>query len=239
LGVEHLDGKVALVTGASRGIGRATALAMARAGADVVAAARTRAQLQSLSREIKAETGRSALVCEVDVSEEAAVSEMVAAALEAFGRIDILVNNAGLRTGKAVLWQTTTAEWDTMIAVNLRGAFLCCRAVLPHMIEQGSGHVINIVSTVSQIGLENMSGYSASKWGLLGMTKSLVKEARPYGIRVTAISPGGTDSSFRPESRPQYLAPETVADTVVFVASLPENAVVHDLVVRPIVETNF
>lgn len=237
--MENLAGKGALITGASRGIGRATALAMARAGANVVIAARSERQLQVLAEEIRAETGRAVLVCVVDVSSEAQVSEMAAGALDTFGRIDILVNNAGLRTSKAVLWETTIKEWDTMMAVNLRGAFLCCRAVLPHMIEQGMGHVINVISTVSQIGLENMSGYSASKWGLLGMTKSLVKEARPYGIRVTAISPGGTDTSFRAESRPQYLAPETVADTIVFVAALPQKAVVHDLVIRPIVETNF
>jgi NAD(P)-dependent dehydrogenase (short-subunit alcohol dehydrogenase family) len=237
--VNHLGEKVALITGASRGIGRATALAMARAGADIVIAARTKSQLQSLADQIQVETGRSVLACEVDVSAEPQVAGMVADALDAFGHIDILVNNAGLRVGKDVLWETTTEAWDTMIAVNLRGAFLCCREVLPHMIAQGCGHVINIVSTVSQIGLENMSGYSASKWGLLGMTKSLVKEARPYGIRVTAISPGGTDTSFRPESRPQYLASETVAATIVFVASLPNKAVVHDLVMRPIVETNF
>ena len=105
------------------------------------------------------------------------------------------------------------------------------------MIERRSGHIINVVSTVAQIGMEQMSGYSASKWGLLGMTKSLVKEARPYGIRVSAISPGGTDSTFRSTPRPDYLAPETVAEAIVYVASLPEKAVVHDLIVRPMVET--
>ena len=149
------------------------------------------------------------------------------------------VNNAGVRTAQAPLWEMTPQEWDTMIAVNLRGAFLCCREVLPGMIERRSGHVINVISTVSQIGIEQMSGYSASKWGLLGMTKSLVKEARPYGVRVSAISPGGTDSTFRSTPRPDYLAPETVAEAIVFVASLPEKAVVHDLIVRPMVETNF
>jgi NAD(P)-dependent dehydrogenase (short-subunit alcohol dehydrogenase family) len=97
----------------------------------------------------------------------------------------------------------------------------------------------NVVSTASQVGLEDMGAYGATKWGLLGLTKTLIKEARPYGIRVTALSPGGTDTTFRAEARPQYLAAETVAEAIVFVASLPDKAVVHELVMRPIVETNF
>ena len=100
-------------------------------------------------------------------------------------------------------------------------------------------HSANVISTSSQVGLEQVGVYGATKWGLLGLTKSLIKEARPYNIRVTALSPGGADTSFRAEPRLQYLAPETVAETIVFVASLPEKAVVHDLVIRPIVETNF
>jgi NADP-dependent 3-hydroxy acid dehydrogenase YdfG len=100
-------------------------------------------------------------------------------------------------------------------------------------------HNTNVVSTAAQIGLEQIGVYGATKWGLLGLTKSLIKEVRPYNIRVTALSPGGTDTTFRAEARPQYLRSETVAETIVFVASLPEEAVVHDLVIRPIVETNF
>jgi NAD(P)-dependent dehydrogenase (short-subunit alcohol dehydrogenase family) len=235
----NLKDRVALITGASRGIGRATALAMARAGARVAAAARTEAQLQVLAQEIEAETGQPALPYVADVAQEADVKRMVEAVLDRFGRVDILVNNAGVRTSRAPLWEVTTAEWDTMMAVNLRAAFLCCREVLPGMIERCSGHIINVVSTVTQIGKETMSAYSASKWGLLGMTRVLIKEARPYGIRVSAISPGGTDTTFRASPRPDYLAPETVAELMVYVASLPEQAVVHDLVIRPIVETNF
>jgi len=97
----------------------------------------------------------------------------------------------------------------------------------------------NVISTASQIGLEDMGAYAATKWGLLGLTKCLIKEARPYNIRVTTFSPGGTDIPFRAERRPHYLAPDTVAEAILSIASLPENAVVHDLVLRPIVETNF
>jgi NAD(P)-dependent dehydrogenase (short-subunit alcohol dehydrogenase family) len=237
--MNDLENKVALITGASRGIGRATALAMARAGARVALAARTEPQLHALSDEVKVATGEPALVCVTDVAHEADVRRTVQATLDAFGQVDVLVNNAGFNARKAQTWQITADEWDAMFAVNLRGAFLCCREVLPGMIERRSGHIINVVSTAAQIGLEQIGVYGATKWGLLGLTKSLIKEVRPYNIRVTALSPGGTDTTFRAEARPQYLRPETVAETIVFVASLPEEAVVHDLVVRPIVETNF
>jgi len=235
----RLEDKTALITGASRGIGRATAWALARAGVHVALVARSAAQIAELAAQIEAKTESRALACAGDVAREEDVRRAVRAALDAFGQIDILVNNAGVRTTKAPLWETTAEEWDTMMAVNLRAAYLFCREVLPGMIARHTGHVINVVSTASQIGLEGMAGYGASKWGLLGMTRSLAKEARPYGVRVTALSPGGTDTTFRPEPRPEYLAPETVAETIVFVTLLPEKAVVHDLVVRPIVETNF
>jgi NAD(P)-dependent dehydrogenase (short-subunit alcohol dehydrogenase family) len=231
--------QVAVITGASRGIGRATALALARAGARVVVAARDEDQLRSLSDEIEAETGQPALVCPTNVAQEDDVKRMVRATLDAWGQADILVNNAGFNARKAKIWEITPQEWDDMFAVNLRGAWLCCREVLPGMISRQSGHIINVISTASQIGLEQIGVYGATKWGLLGLTKSLIKEARPYNVRVTAFSPGGTDTSFRAEARPQYLRPETAAEAIVFVAALPENAVVHDLVIRPMVETNF
>ena len=237
--MDALTDQVVIVTGASRGIGRATALAMARAGARVVVAARNEDQLRSLSDEIEAETGHPALVCLTDVAQEGDVKRMVQATLDAWGQVDILVNNAGFNARKAKIWEITPQEWDDMFAVNLRGAFLCCREVLPGMIARQSGHIINVISTASQIGLEQIGVYGATKWGLLGLTKSLIKEARPYNVRVTAFSPGGTDTSFRAEARPQYLRPETAAEAIVFVAALPENAVVHDLVIRPMVETNF
>ena len=237
--MERLQDKVAMITGASRGIGRATALALARAGASVSLIARSEEELIGLAREVEAEIVRPALACATDVRHEKEVEEAVRRTLAAFGKVDILVNNAGVRTVKAPLWETSPQDWDTMMAVNLRGAFLFCRAVLPGMIERRSGHIINIISTAALIGMEGMSAYGASKWGLLGMTRSLVKEARPYNVRVTAISPGGTNTTFRPTPRPDYLSPETVAEAVVFVASLPEGAVVHDLVVRPMVEVNF
>lgn len=201
--------------------------------------ARTEAQLEALSQEIEGETGRPALVCVADVAQEQDVRRAVESVLQAFGRIDVLVSNAGFNTRKVKIWEIAVDEWDRMFAVNLRGAFLLCRLVVPGMIERRSGHIINVISTASQIGLEDMGVYGATKWGLLGLTKSLIKEARPHNVRVTALSPGGTDTSFRAQSRPQYLRPETVAETIVFCAQLPDEAVVHDLVIRPIVETNF
>ena len=126
--------KVVIVTGASRGIGRATALSMAEAGARVVVAARTEAQLRALANEIAARTGTTALVSVTDVAREESVRRMVAAAHEAFGRVDVLVNNAGFNARKCKIWEVETEEWDAMFAVTLRGAFLCCREVLPGMI---------------------------------------------------------------------------------------------------------
>ena len=237
--MDTLTNQVVIITGASRGIGRATALAMARAGARVVVAARNKEQLQSLSDEIEAETGQPALVCPTDVAQEDDVKRLVQTALDVWGQVDILVNNAGFNARKAKIWEITPQEWDSMFAVNLRGAWLCCREVLPGMVARQSGHIVNVISTASQIGLEQIGAYGATKWGLLGLTKSLIKEVRPYNVRVTAFSPGGTDTSFRAEPRPHYLRPETVAEAIVFVTALPENAVVHDMVMRPMVETNF
>ena len=165
--MSSLENKVALITGASRGIGRATALAMARAGAHVVVAARTASQWRALSDEIEATRGKPALVCVADVAEEADVKRMVEATLDTFGRVDVLVNNAGFNARKCKIWEVTTAEWDAMFGVNLRGAFLCCREVLPGMIERRSGHITNVVSTAAQIGLEQIGIYGATKWGSL------------------------------------------------------------------------
>ena len=140
--METLEDKVVLITGASRGIGRATAVAVAVAGGHVVAAARTESQLDALAGEIRTETDRPVLTFVADLAREDDVKRVVLATLAQWTRIDILVNNAGIRTSQAPLWQVSTEEWDEMMAVNLRGAFLCCHEVLPHMIERHSGHVI-------------------------------------------------------------------------------------------------
>ena len=153
-----MEDKVVIVTGASRGIGRATALAMAEAGARLVVVARTETQLRALAEEIEARTGSPALASVTDVAREEDVGRMVAAVHEAFGRVDVLVNNAGFNARKCKIWELETAEWDAMFAVNLRGAWLCCRAVLPGMIARQSGQIINVRSTTRRY----LSSLSAS-----------------------------------------------------------------------------
>ena len=235
----RLDGQTALVTGCKRGIGRAFAQALADAGADIVGVSAT---LESSGSEVEQDVvarGRRFKGYACDFADRKALYAFIEQVQRDVPQVDILVNNAGFNARKAKIWEITPQEWDSMFAVNLRGVWLCCREVLPGMIARQSGHIINVISTAAQIGLEQIGVYGATKWGLLGLTKSLIKEARPYNVRVTALSPGGTDTSFRAEARPQYLRPEAVAEAIVFVAALSENAVVHDLVMRPMVETNF
>jgi 3-oxoacyl-[acyl-carrier protein] reductase len=184
-----LQGKTALITGASRRIGRATALALARAGADLVLNARTtRDELESVANEAR-QLGRHALVHLADVSDESAVEGMVAAAREAFGRLDILVNNAAIRR-QAAFTELSLAEWREIIAVILDGAFLCSRAAVPLMIENGGGAIINIGGVSAHIGVKKRAHVAAAKAGLIGLTHALAIEFGEAGITVNCIAPG-------------------------------------------------
>jgi len=189
--------RVCIVTGASRGIGRAIALGFARGGADVVVAARTEVQkderlpgtIHTTAEEIRA-LGRRALAVKTDVSKEEDVDRMVARTMEEFGRIDVLVHNAAVAFWYK-LWETPTKLWDLVIAVNLRGAFLCARAVLPHMIRQKSGSIINISSPGAEIGekIDGGMAYSASKAAIERLSNGLAEEVREYGIAVNGLKP--------------------------------------------------
>ncbi len=184
-----LTGKVALVTGASRGIGQAAALAMARCGADVgVHYGSYAAGADEVTRTIL-DCGRRAVTVQGDVTNPADVERLVAETLRAFGHIDILVNNAGITEPEPV-FQTTKEKWDRMIEVNLTSVFLCCKAVLGHMVERRAGCIINVSSVCGKNG-ELGAGvhYCAAKAGLLGLTKALADQLGPYGIRVNAVAP--------------------------------------------------
>ena len=187
------SGKVVLVTGASRGIGRAIALVFARTGAKVALVARTAANLKEVEMEIRT-AGGEARAYPADVAVEKEVNHMVAGIVEEWGRLDVLINNAGL-IDFGPLKEIESDAWDRVIGANLTGAYLCSRAVAPVMEKQQSGRIVNITSVSAQTG--GVSGgvhYTASKGGLTAMTKTLARDLAPYGITVNAISPGQIDA---------------------------------------------
>ena len=201
---KELDGQVAFLTGAAHGQGRATALALARNGAHIAAldvakplgypayAMGTGEELASLHREVEA-LGVSARVFAADVRDDAAVAAAVAGAAQAFGRIDILFNNAGI-CAYGLSHELPESEWDAMIDINLKGAWIVARHVIPHMIRQKSGVIINNSSVAGLRGMNRLSHYAASKWGLIGLTKSWAIELAPHGVRSVSVHPTGVNT---------------------------------------------
>ena len=183
-----LADKIAVVTGAGRGIGRAVALAYAKMGADVVCVSRTEENSAKVAEEVEA-IGRRAWAVAVDVSDTAAVDAAAKGILESTGRVDILVNNAGV-TRDNLLMRMSEEEWDTVIDTNLKGAFNFTKALTRPFIKQRSGRIINIASVIGLIGNPGQSNYAASKAALIGFTKSIAKELATRGITVNAIAPG-------------------------------------------------
>ena len=233
----RLTGQVALVTGAGRGIGRAVAAAFAREGALVVLAARSTRELASIQREIEAAGGR-ALVAPTDVRQEPAVAALVSRTLAESGRIDCLVTAAGL-AAFGPLADAKTEDWDQLMAVNLRGVFLCCRAVLPAMTAQGRGTIINIGSVVTSRTLPGSGAYTAAKYGLLGFSRVLAEEMRTHGVRVGVLSAGATDTPLwdavpQPPDRALMLKPALVAEAALLMAALPPGATLEELTLLPL-----
>lgn len=231
-----LAGQVAVVTGAGRGIGRAVVRVFAREGAAVVLAARTGPELDLVAQEITGAGGR-AFAVPTDVSDEAAVDALIKRALAEQGRIDILVTAAGMASFGPVA-DSKPAEWDEMLAVNLRGAMRCCRAVLPAMMAQRKGTIINIGSVVTSRALAGSAAYTASKYGLLGFSRVLAEEMRPHGVRVGVLSAGATDTSLwnaisSPPDRGLMLRPEQVAEAALVMARVEANATLEEMMLLP------
>jgi len=183
-----LTGKVALVTGASRGIGRVTALTLAEHGADVVVCARSAELLTEVASQIEA-LGRRALAVTADVSKTADIENLLEKALATFGRVDILVNNAGI-TRDGLLMRMKDEDWDSVLDTNLKSAFLLSRSLAKVMSKQRYGRIINISSVVGEIGNPGQANYAASKAGLLGLTKSVARELARRNVTVNAVTPG-------------------------------------------------
>ncbi|MFZ3213983.1 MAG: SDR family oxidoreductase [Terriglobales bacterium] len=230
--VEPLRGKVAVVTGASRGIGLAIAQALADAGCRVALAARFRDAAQI--REIQRKLGAFAQSC--DVRDERSVSAFFAAVKQRFGRVDVLVNNAGIGGPSRNVAQLSPEDWREIIETNLTGMFLCTRAALPLM-KRGAS-IVNNLSVSARGVFPGMSAYNASKHGAAGFTNTLREELREKGIRVIGLYPGATDTAiweqFWPQApRQRMMSAETIARAVVFALSLPPEATVEELVIAP------
>ncbi len=245
---DSLENKVAIVTGASSGIGEATALGLARAGATVVLAARRAERLEALATKIEQSVGGgTALAVTTDVTDSKSVQGMARKARDAFGRIDILINNAGIMPLSPIS-KLKVEEWDRMIDVNIKGVLHCIAATLPSMLEQGSGHIVNVSSVAGRRPFPSGTVYSATKFAVRAISQGLRLELSPTEkIRVTDIEPGvvttelmqhitdrETADGFKANwGDKRALDSEDVAETILFALSLPDHVNVNEILVRP------
>jgi NADP-dependent 3-hydroxy acid dehydrogenase YdfG len=231
-----LAGRVAIVTGAGRGIGRAIARAFADEGASVALAARTREELASLASEIRSAGGK-ALAVPTDVTQDTAVDALVEQTLGELGRVDILVTAAGVAAFGPVA-EAKAGDWDGMLAVNMRAVMVCCRAVLDPMLRQRSGLILNIASIAATRAIPGGAAYAATKAGVVSFSRVLAEEMRAHGVRVGVLLPGAVDTplwdaiSGGPD-RGRMLRPEDVARAALLVAALPARAALEELTLLP------
>jgi NAD(P)-dependent dehydrogenase (short-subunit alcohol dehydrogenase family) len=232
---KRLEGKVAIVTGASRGIGKAISLALAKEAATVVVAARAIDKMNETAKLVTAAGGKAQII-PTELTDERSIKNLVKATGERFGRLDILINNAGI-THSAKLEETLTEDWDRCQQINTRAPFILCREALPLLKIAERAYIINIASVVGVKGYPLQSAYTASKHALRGMTISLSEELRGSNIRVHLICPGGVDTELvqnvRPDIKKQDLMrPEEIAELVLYLLTHKGNAVVDELHIR-------
>lgn len=242
------QGKVAIITGGSSGIGRAVSLALAKEGAAVVVVGRNKERIRKAVEEVEAGSiswgfPRRVVGLDLDVCREEDMERMAERTLSHFGRIDILVASAGIlrseSRGPTPLMHTTTEEFDRVIETNLKGVFLSNRAVARALIEQRAGQIINISSLSGRQALPFDAPYCASKFGVIGFTQSIAEELRPYGVRVQLVLPGSTDTPIWAQNKPvpraaNVLPVERIADLILFVLAWPENSLFEQVIIAPL-----
>lgn len=237
-----IEGKVILVTGAGQGLGAAICKTLAAEGAKTIL---VDIKPEGLERTIGEMNGcaHNAESFIMDVGDEKNVEDVIQKIIEKYGKLDVVINNAGVDYTKSIE-DLAIEEWDRVMHVNLRGPFLISKAAFPHLKKNGSGHIVNIVSTASKRTWANASAYHASKWGLLGFSHALHVEARQEKIKVTAVIAGGMQTPFImerfPDTDPNNLQdPQNVADTVKYVLSQPKETVIPEIMVIPMTETSW
>lgn len=231
----RLTGKVAIVTGSSSGIGKAIALRYGAEGATVVVAARRLALCEQTVEQINAKGG-GAWAIQTDVADEQQVERLISQTVQRYGKLDVLVNNAGIIAGGRRLAETSTKDFDAVMNVNLRGTFFCCRAGFRQMKQQGGGTIINMSSVAGVQAWAGTGTYSASKHGIMALTRTLADEGRAHNIKVIAICPGGVadelvDASPEEILRSEKIDPFDIAEAAVYLATLGKYTVVHQIVI--------
>jgi 3-oxoacyl-[acyl-carrier protein] reductase len=233
--MKSLEGKVALVTGAGRGIGKAVALLLARSGCRVILAARSAAQLEEVGEEIQ-QGGGSAAIVTADLSRDEDIDRLAAESRRVYGSVDILINNAGWGK-RAPVVRVKVEDLDQTLRVNLRAPMLLAKHLVPAMIEKRDGAVINISSVSGKSGEVNGAAYSASKFGLIGFTQSLYEEVREHGIKVSVILPGFVDTPLIPPNkqldRSKMIQADDVAQAVLYVLTSPPTSCPVEITIRP------
>ena len=233
-----LRGKAVLLSGATSGLGRALAVRLAAEGCRLALCGRSPARLAGLLAELALPDDRL-LARALDLTDHAAAAGFAEAALGAFGKVDILVNNAGANLGKASVGEADLATFAAMLDLNCTAQLALTQPVWRAMARAGGGRVVNVVSSAARFSGAGIAGYTASKTAFDGLTGVMRREGKPLGIHVTAVYPGGIDTPFRAQARADYLRPETVAEAIVGLLRLPDEAAAHELVLRPPVEDNF